>query len=146
MREIKFRGKSVDTGEWIYGDLVHNALTSKTMTVPVAIKPDNCYPIEVISESVGQYTESHSKDGKEIYEGDVVNGYSWKESYARRTKKVAIGWVNFSPDCGWYFCTNSLDGSYGSLPKGCRIFPNLEDCEVIGNIFDNPELILEKNK
>jgi|WetSurMetagenome_2_1015567.scaffolds.fasta_scaffold00725_3 uncharacterized phage protein (TIGR01671 family) len=141
MREIKFRGKSVESREWIYGDLVHNALTSRSMTVSVAIKPDNCYPIEVIPESVGQYTESHSKGWKEIYGGDIVEGDSWKEPYALKTKKIAIGWVNFSPDCGWYFCTNNLDGSYRSLPKGCRTLPNLKDCEVVGNIHDNPELI-----
>ena len=150
MREIKFRGRRTYDKKWIYGNLVIDEKGDKHIVTFDKFYEDGHHlkyddetdePVFFDEETIGQYTESHSKDGKEIYGGDIIEGYSWKEPYALKTKKIAIGWVNFSPDCGWYFCTNNLDGSYRGLPKGFRTIPDLEDCEIIGNIHDNPELI-----
>ena len=57
MREIKFRGKRIDTGEWIYGDLVHYAFDGISKMVEVGIQQPNCYAVEVDPKTVGQYTE-----------------------------------------------------------------------------------------
>jgi len=129
MREIKFRGKSVDTGEWIYGDLVHNALTAKTMSVPVAIKPDNCYPIEVIPESVGQYINLYDDHKTEIYERDVAIMHS---ECSKDWKPKEIKW---NEEHGMMMLGNTL-----------VIMSKMEAAEmtVIGNACDNSELVNEK--
>ncbi len=92
-----------------------------------------------------QYTGIVDKNGKEIYEGDIVRGNSWKEPHAMRTKKPAIGQVEHTDNYGFTFSTKDTHGNYRGLPTGCRTYPNLKNCEVVGNIYENPEL-LDDNK
>ena len=67
MREIKFRGKRVDNSKWVYGYyLVAGG-------IPFISTFGEKEPIAVIPETVGQYTGLHDKNGKEIYEGDILN-------------------------------------------------------------------------
>ena len=71
MREIKFRGKMGSNSEWTYGDLVHDAFNGNKI-FPIGIQAPGCYPEEVIHDTIGQFTGLHDKNGKEIYEGDIV--------------------------------------------------------------------------
>lgn len=122
-RIIKFRGKSVLNDEWIYGDLVHRIDSPKTIS-PVQIKG-----IGVKEETVGQFTGLLDKNGKEIYEGDIL--LMGEDEGVRIYNKVGV-----KDGCFGYI------GEYsGELLPFCNY--NVME-EIVGNIYDNPELIKEE--
>lgn len=125
-REIKFRGKRIDTGEWVYGNLLQDSgLCFIVKNIEeLTEKPFNeCL---VNSDTVGQYTGLKDKNGREIYEGDTV-GYRFTDS-SSVTGKV-VWWV---ARCGFYIRTREND--YYELT---------EHCQVIDTFSDNPELLEE---
>ena len=123
MREIKFRGKRIVTGEWVYGDLIQ---WEGGMVEIAPIERDNVQ-YTVKPDTVGQYTGLKDRNGKEIYEGDTV-GYRFTDS-SSVTGKV-VWWV---ARCGFYIRTREND--YYELT---------EHCQVIDIIHDNPELLEEE--
>lgn len=116
-RTIKFRGKSVLNDEWIYGDLVHRIDSPKTIS-PVQING-----IGVKEETVGQFTGLFDKNGKEIYEGDILNNGQ---------RNYLVCWN--SERGAW--CLKNKYLTY-TTPLG---FLSIE-LFVVGNIYDNSDLI-----
>ncbi len=122
MCEILFRGKRKNTGEWVYGDLVR--LKDGGKSIP------HIYGYgEVIPETVGQYTGLTDKNGKRIFEGDIV--FTEHGSIHEEDGNAVIEWdedtARFVVKWDGLIC--DFDNFYG------------HDLEVIGNIHDNPELL-----
>ena len=132
MRTIKFRGKRVDNGEWVYGDLVHFS-NGEACILP---EDGEWRHRLIIPDSVGQFTGWHDADGKEIYEGDVLD-VLYTIHVERENVCVVFGNNEVERTPGFYFSdngTNECDHTWDF-----REF--LPDRKVIGNIHDNPELI-----
>ncbi len=135
MIEIKFRGKRIDNGEWVYGYYVSNSKHHYIFTGQLDIT--GLYPTwvrhEVDSSTVGQYTGLKDKNGKEIYKGDILDG-----SY--------INLMNGQKVIHFYqveFCRGNFYAELiGRSPYGdTMLYFQNEKSEVIGNIYDNPELL-----
>jgi len=90
-REIKFRGRDIETGEWHYGDLLQYRV------LPVIFDED-CEQHEVSAETVGQYTGMYDKNGVEIYEGDILRFDSpISKSFVIEWNDTNGAWTQFSP-------------------------------------------------
>lgn len=118
MREIKFRGKRVNNGVWVHGDLERSRCddTTRIHTYDVDGAYDAQY--EVNPCTVGQYTGLKDVNGKEIYEGDIVR-------YIEANDEITTKQVYF------------IEGAFSPLTE--IIWMGDAECEVIGNIYDNPE-------
>lgn len=119
MRQILFKAKRVDNGEWEEGLLI--VMWGEYHIINPSDE-DTAYPID--TDTICQYTGLTDKNGNKIWENDIVScgGYlvvTWKEEFASfcLSKK------------GWMY-----QHFFGEAVNGC-------DCKVIGNIFDNPELL-----
>ena len=129
MREILFRGKRLDNGEWVYGYYVHIGPVSCQRTYIIPEYASALYVNEVDPSTVGQYTGMKDKNGKRIFEGDVAKVLQGKDK--------DIAYVGFE------------NGAFMLYPKTGNIYErtlweywyNDWDVEVIGNITDNPELL-----
>ena len=117
-REILFRGKRVDNGEWVFGDLLHNCDCVKIRENETEINHvARSFP--VLPKTIGQYTGLTDKNGTRIFEGDIISC------------DYFIGTVSFCNGC---WCASEV----GKIPEDLYELINLE---VIGNIHDNPELL-----
>ena len=137
MREILFRGKREDTGEWVYGYYAHlpsAAGAADIIYVPASDPDDSNHTVFVDPETLGQYTGLTDKNGVKIFEGDIVHLYGDKDTSTRFINYKAL--VIFAHGG---FC--AIDGTLDDYAV-CRFdFTSSLNCEVIGNIYDNPELI-----
>lgn len=127
MREIKFRGIQVSDGAMIHGNLL--CMNDKHYIMPFDYGDLNdldfgyCFD-EVISETVGQFTGLQDKNGKNIYEGDIIQ-------YILNKHRYIVTMDNF--------CVGTIDAKGEKLRLG--IVHN--DFEIISNIYENPNLLEE---
>lgn len=131
-REVLYRGKRVDNGEWIFGDLIENQgrfyiyQASNITTLPWDAKNQIAVcGYEIEPETRGEYTGLKDRNGKRIFEGDVVETPWDGWSHGR-----LVHYKNGLFKAG----TTSLCSFIGADSPEYH-------CEVIGNIHDNPELV-----
>lgn len=166
MREIKFRGKCLGNGEWVYGDLLQVA--NEVFIAPsdgdwfdfIPWSRNNVFHLPaakyaVIPNTIGQFTGLHDKNGKEIYEGDVLFVREW-ENLAMRVFVHEERELFSLEDCKGGILHESQRVVYfeeGSMCAGDYYMCTLSDgrdqrhqypifeVELLGNIHDNPELL-----
>lgn len=126
MREIKFRGKSLNTGEWVYGGIEYQIKIGK---VYIAQDFGGISCVEVDPATVGQYTGLKDRNGIEIYEGDIVR-------FKLGTEKC-IGIVFYDDQSARY--AKTIISSYGKENKDLSSY--ISSQVVIGNVDQNPELL-----
>ena len=155
MREIIFRGKRLQGGNWVEGYFFKsdiNKIERESGKATLIFTPDcdtfimvpECHnSFMVVSDTVGQYTGLADKHGKKIFEGDIL-----------RISKIADGLGGYYQPpldypvtvvvkwdlCAWMWETICEDKRYISFPDAWCHY----ECEVIGNIHDNPELLKEE--
>ena len=152
MREILFRGKRMDNGEWVSsGNIIRfNPENGEDLVfIPALNEPCRCVHNEndnieafekgmfykVDNNTVGQFTGLIDKNGMKIFEGDIV-----KSEFTQKPYKVCFGEYTYSNEygdeesaCGWY---NEEEGGYATAFGSPDAWAT-----VIGNIHDNPELM-----
>ena len=128
MREILFRGKWKNSGEWVYGNLFNpDKVDTPTQICIGTYIARTCYEID--PETVCQFTGLYDKNGRKIFEGDIVEGNSEYFTYTHPYGKVVY-------DGGQYLI--SFDDVLEDI-ECLGAWAN--DVEIIGNIYDNPELL-----
>lgn len=123
MRTIKFRGKRLDNGEWVHGYLADENYINDIDTVDMS-------SIEVDKDTVGQFTGLHDKNGKEIYEGDIIT-----KSHGIRSSRHMVLYYPYTASF-----VAKLVGTHDCSNIG-QDWVIKYSTAVIGNRFDNPELL-----
>lgn len=129
MKIIKFRGKSILPDEWFYGDLVHSA--DKKRTAILVNDRDSYDECEVAPDTIGQFIGLYDRNGKEIYEGDILHCNDNNRLYV----------VTF--ESGMFYA--SVKGCNEDMLDGFQLQVLAEECEIVGNIHDNQELLKKLN-
>ena len=132
MREILFRGKNIANGKWEEGYFCPKDIPSpfgEPIDCPSIIRNEDLLWCTVIPETVGQYTGLTDKNGKKIFEGDII--------------KIPDDYDEFGINAGESYEIYFAFGGFRLKPKHSRArgfwLEDDETVEIIGNIHDNPE-------
>ena len=147
MREILFRGQDAATGDWIKGYFVQlfDDKGNKTNRIYSGYAETDCedyYPDfwEVDPETVGQFTGLTDKNGKKVFEGDIIR-FTDENSEYEWVGRVEFG--NPNAEYNWGFQLVYINGTKANTD--ILLWFDMEETgaysEVIGNIHDNPELL-----
>ena len=124
MREILFRGKRIANGEWVQGYICRYGWTGKEKDYIIPDYASALYTAEIDPETVGQYTGLTDMNGRKIFEGDTV-------------------WNSYDEDYGKVEWDNDMAKFIITFPTFTVDFANVygEELEIVGNVYDNPELL-----
>ena len=155
-REILFRAKRTDNGEWVEGSLITGVFLRGGQDIPYILCPDkadyDCFEdfdeengiFAVGPETICQYTGLTDKNGEKIWEDDILKGYQYPYlSDGEYNYFAQVVWFDNCPAFGIYTFKNPKSNVRGISEGNIEFMEewNPDDWEVIGNIFDNPELL-----
>lgn len=140
MREILFRAKRIDNGEWVEGYFVKGKWYLDEKEKYAILPIDLCfYPhceinewIEIDPETLCQYTGLTDKNGNRIWENDIVSFIDMTSTESGYCERNCIGRVAWDIEEACFYVTDRLSSESWEV---------LQDCYAVGNIFDNPELM-----
>lgn len=146
-REIKFRGFRIDkngkgkvfvNGEWVKGYWVEGYYFENANGAFIIQYPYHANYIgvdvlvKIIPETVGQYTGLKDKNGKKIFEGDIVSFIDYTSTESGYSEQQCVGKVIWIDEEACFSVTNRL---------ATESYEVLDECEIINNIYDTPELL-----
>ena len=134
IREVIFRGKRANNGEWVEGDLLQTRYHSGHIEYQIMPQTPVSSAYPVLSVPVGQYTGLTDRNGKKIFEGDICR--------FKRFNDIHVGEIVFNVTTASFVMRyQSIVGAYGEKATQKMLLSVCDDIEVIGNIHDNPELM-----
>lgn len=142
MREILFRGKRLDNGEWVSGTMYRIA---RDLNPFIMVEDKHGCSYAVDEETVGQFTGLKDKNGKRIFEGDMIKPFDDEidkmvvEFHHGLFLLCLYGDRGYMAEYGW-----EEEGNYGCF-EAEPLSSYGDYIEIIGNIHDNPELLEVKN-
>ena len=147
-RDIIFHGKRVDNGEWIEGGVcIGDNCAHIVRQITQHIKRDDyeCYAVEVDPVTVSQFTGLIDKNGKKVFEGDILR---FNDKYKPYFAEVVFETENIG-SCGCCYSAFEGSGFVGKVLPGSEYdyscFSNdFKDAEIVGNAFDNPKMVTKK--
>ena len=144
MREILFKAKRIDNGEWVEGYLIRDNFEGSCRIIikleySTGTSVQTAYAPRVHPETICQFTGLHDKNGNKIWENDICN-YCENEIEHTDNCVIRFGEYSFNGDKSIGFFTEWI--KFHDVFREDLVFWTEErELEVIGNIFDNPELL-----
>ncbi len=155
MREILFRAKAINrdpnreyrtnykNGDWVYG-LITKEYDERFKMLPAEMtNTDGISEIEVDYKTIGQFTGLIDKNGKKIFEGDILTSecYPYTDRDGDKNYFAEVIWFDNTPAFGTYTFKNPKSSVSGISHGNCDLFEDDDGSlwEVIGNKYDNPE-------
>ena len=134
MRDILFRGKRTDNGKWVYGLLCRVGDTYANIR-----RMDTGFLYSVLTNTIGQFTGLTDKNGRKIFEGDILEGIRYGNE-----ERAEVLWIDKAASWGIRYSFREKNESGYTSWLNSAWFRSINDARapvVIGNIHDNPELL-----
>ena len=150
MKNVKFRGKCLNTGKWVYGDLIQTPMDDGVIQYKIWDHSEGVGLFRVMQESVGMFIGGYDKNGKEMYTGDIILFlrpaiYPEERSHNGEVTDYfvkCLGVINIDSIMtgahALYYDSRSKMWMPGSLFTPTDI-ENIQ--EIAGNVVDNPQLL-----
>ena len=148
MREILFKAKRVDNGEWVVGQYVNTCYPGNDKETGhfIVVYPNEYH--EIYTSTICQFTGLCDKNGKKIWESDIISYQRDNDDcpFPNKDTKKRFGKVFYQGFRSTFAIGMGKNGSKSINDDLWKYVQNGNRVEVIGNQFDNPELLQEKYK